>query len=102
MPNGNDALLDEINSLGKGGGTAVAEPEDDPLLSEISKLGKSTASEKPKEDFSAVKTPFATQPTPGGKLTDQANRLGELPMEPPPNPMAPHAVRGQFGQPIPP
>jgi N12 class adenine-specific DNA methylase len=96
MANGNgDPVLDEIGKLG-GGGVAVAEPED-PVLSEISKLGKPPAA--PKEDLTeaarVLKTPLPS-------LSDQASRLGELPLELPPSSLQPHAVRGQFGQPIPP
>lgn len=85
--NENDPLFDAIGRLGKGSGTSVAEPEEeDPLFSAISKLNKPAATTKtpaaPKEDFSEVKTPFATQPTPGGPLSEQSNKLG-MPMLPP-------------------
>ena len=105
MPNGNDPAIDEYRRLagGASAGAAVAEPEEeDPAIAEFKRMATPP---KPPEDTAAmarVTKPFATIPSPQGAPTAQASRLGELPLELPPSPLQPHAVRGQFGQPIPP
>jgi hypothetical protein len=98
MANDQDPYLDELSRATKGGGAAVAEPEEsDAYLRELSAATKPPAA--PKEDLTeaarVLKTPLPT-------VSDQASRLGELPLELPTSPLQPHAVRGQFGQPIPP
>src|SRR5579864_8193825 len=99
MANGSrDPVLDEISRLGRGGGTAVAEPEEDPVLSEIEQLGKPP--KQPKEDLTEAER--LTRTPSGPSLSQRADRLGTLPLELPPSPVQPHLVRGQFDQPIPP